>query len=390
MFRLFLRRFPWAVGMALMVLAGCESLSVPATATTTPTTTAAPTLTVPTATAGNGTPVTGSTTWASFLVASTQGRGNPLSLTNVNAISGKNAVVGSVAPSNQVTVDAIAPDGQSVAYHTDAGTGTQNFFIAKIDGSGSHAAGQVQHLLGQGIWMPDGKHLAVGTTSGIVLLDAISGATTTISQFQAFLVFPSPDGKYLYGTGNGANTPQGALMRIPVDGSAFLQLTARVTGGHFVLNADGSQVFYQNTGPSGTPGIYQVNTQTGSQTQLRTITDIPVGFSSKGNLLTVHSAQPQKTWSLNQLGATAGDDKVLVTSLLPSGVQPANDVVTDVAVAPDGSGAIVRGSPVSLSFHFYFIDLTVTGGQPQQVYALDNASRADLIGWNTVLLPASS
>lgn len=375
----------WMGGVALaaLLLVGCNSLTAPGATPTVPSATQ-------TTTTGTTTPAPVSSNWASFVVADTSGRNGPLTIENVNPFSGKRATIATATPSNQNFVDAISHDGQLVAYHLDDGSGSVSYSVAKIDGSGAHAVTKVQNVIGQAIWLPDNAHLVVGTQSGIVKIDATSGAKTTVVPTQVALVATSPDGTIFYGTGTGANSPQGALLRIPADGTPFLQLSPRITGGRFIFSADGTSVYYQNTGPSGTAGIYQVNTQTGASTQVRSTNDFPVGFATNGSLLVVHIDPTQHTLALIQLGPPAAIDQVLVPQLLPAGTTaPAG--AADVAVAPDGTGVIVRGSPGLLKYRFYFVDLTSgSTHQPQQSLALDNADRGDLAGWDTVLLPATS
>ncbi len=380
-------RYQAIIALFALLLAACAS-AAPTTGgsvTSTPTTSG-------TAAAGSGataTPIPGVSSWVSFMLATTQGRSNPLTIANVNPVSGKVVTVATLPATANVTVDGIAPNGALYAYHTTDSAGLATFTVAQVDGSNQKTVGQVQGVLGTAIWLPDNAHLAVGTPHGVVVIDTTTGSQTTASPIQAFLVAASPDGQVVFGTGTGSNAPQGALLRIPLGGTTFLALSARVTGGHFVFTADGKHAYYQNTGPAGQPGLYQIDTQTGANQQLRPTNDIPVGFSPQGALLTVRTTQPAGPAALIQLGANPTGDVIVANQLLPSGVSSIN-LAADIAVASDGTGLIIRGLQGTQGYQFYFLALTSSGAQPKLADTVANASRADLIGWDTILLPSGS
>ncbi len=376
------------IALLALLLAACASVAPPAVGTVTST----PATSGTAAAVGSGataTPGPGVSHWVSFMIATTQGRSNPLTINNVNPVSGKVVTVATLPATANVTVDGIAPNGALYAYHTTDSTGTATFTIAQVDGSNQKTVGQVKGVLGNAIWLPDNAHLAVGTANGVVVIDTTAGSQTTASPIQAFLVAASPDGQVVFGTGTGGNAPQGALLRIPLGATTFLALSARVTGGHFVFTADGKHAYYQNTGPSGQPGIYQIDTQTGANQQLRPTNDIPVGFSPQGALLTVRTTQPAGPAALIQIGANPTGDVIVANQLLPSGVSSIN-LAADNAVASDGTGLIIRGLQGTQGYQFYFLDLTSIGAQPKLADTVANASRADLIGWDTILLPSGS
>lgn len=372
---------------ALLAVAGCSSLTAGGSSPTASPASGTPTVA---GTATPGTPAPGAPAWTSVVLASTVGRQNSLSIQNLNPISGHLVAITTATPSDKTTLDGVSPNGQLLAYHIDNGSGVATFWVANIDGSGARPVAQITGPLGAAVWAPDNAHLAVGVAGNIVGFDIATGHVSTLANQEATLVAYAPDGLSVFGVGTGATLGPGSLTRIPLDGSKPIPLTPRLTGLPFVISPDGKTVYYQNTGPAGTAGIYQVNTADGSgpTAPVRTNNDIPVGFTASGALIVF--TPPPAAPALIQLGQDAPADTTLVANLVP-GTAMLPDGAADVAVAPDGNGVVVKAQPkTGVGYIFYFTDLAAPGGQPKIAAELDQASRADLGGWDTLIITSGS
>jgi hypothetical protein len=379
----------WLGGMAclaLAVLAGCSSITAPGSTTATGTGTP---VTSATGTPGTGTPGTGAANWGSILYDSATGRGTALTITNLNPASGNSNAVATIANSSQGAADGISPNGQLVAYHSLSGT-TAAYSAANIANlSQPQSLGQVGSAVGAGVWEHDNAHLAVPGTGVITILSAGQAATTVSGiHAQQLIAFSSDDSSLFYvAAGDAINQAPGALYRLPLGNpSGAVQITPREFNTRFVLSPDGQTVYYNNTGASGTQGIYSVSAQNGgTPTLVRQNAGIPLGFDAGGALL---YALPQSGGvALMKLNA-GGSDVTLVANLV-TGQGSIADPALDIIVAPDGSGVAALAT-VTGGFAIDFTDLSTSGAQPKVAAQLTGASKANLIGFDTALIAASS
>lgn len=384
--------------VAVLALGGCKGVTTPgASGTSTTSGTPGTSTTGTPGTTTTGTPGTAPTStpgvqqsWGSLLYASTTGRGNALTITNINPASGKTATVASIPNSSQGGVDAISPNGQLVAYHTLSGT-TASYSVANIGGVGAtQSFGQVPGALAGGAWEHDNAHFAV-TSDGVISILSAGAAPQTITGIHAAqIVGFSPDNSSLYFVASGYSPTSlgpGALYRLPLNDTTHpVELTPREGATHFLLSQDGQTVYYNNTGSSGTQGIYSVNAQNGgTPTLLRQTSGVPVGFSSNGALLYA-VIQPAGV-ALMQFNPS-GTDTTVVYHLVNQGNIP--NLGLDIAVAPDGSGVAALAMLQGTGFAITFNDLTQTTPTPKQLVSMPTASLMDLVGFDTALLAAGS
>ncbi len=385
-----LRRLALVTGvLALTLLAGCtRSITTPGGAATgTPGAT-------PTA-GGTGTPAPtvlpgGGLSWVSLAFDTTTGRQNPLAIMNLNPVGGKQVQAATVPLSSEGVVDAISPNGQLLAYHLTISNASTYMAADLANLTSPRTLGQVSNAMGAAVWKHDNATLAVAGQSGITLLSVNDTAPQTLANIQAatLLGFSTDDTSLFFVAGGTVTSlAPGALYRLPLSDTAHpVELTPREMNSHFLLSPNDQTVYYNNTGPSGTQGIYAVSAQQGgTPTLLRQTAGVPVGFTKTGGLLysLIQSSQTQ----LIEWSAT-GSDVTLVGNLV-IGTPVVADVALDVSVAPDGSGVAVLAA-VSGGFTIYYTDLGAPTPAPKVSAQLTGASRADLAGWDTTLLPAGS
>lgn len=401
-----LQRSTWLRGaglllsLGLLVLAGCtKSITAPGSGTAT-TTTGTPTPASGTPGAGTPTPGSGSATatpvptgpsdWVSVIYDSTTGRANPLTIANLNPFSGNHVTTATIPVSNEGATDSISPDGQSVAYHVQNGT-VNTYSVVKIDGLGGvHALGSVSNAVGNAVWENDNAHIAVAGSGQITILSVTPSAPTTIANVHAasLLGFSSDNSALFYvAAGDAPGQAPGALYRLPISNpSQAVQISPRENNSHFVLSPDGQTVYYNNTASSGSQGIYSVSASTGGTPTLARLTaGVPVGFSKSGALLYAVAQSPGVT--LLQLNPGGSSDTTVVANLIGSGFSVSN-LAAEIAVAPDGSSVIALAANSTGAFSLF--DTPILNGGNQTTFALTGASRADLVGWDTVIIAAGS
>jgi hypothetical protein len=383
--------------IAVLALGGCKGPSTSgASGSSTTSGTPGPTSTGTPGTTATGTPGAAPTStpgtqmsWGSLLYASTTGRGNALTITNINPASGKNSTVTTIPNSSQGAVDAISPNGQLVAYHTLSGT-TASYSAANIAGLGApQSLGQVPGAQGTAVWEHDNAHLAV-TSDGVITILSMGGAPQTITNIYASQIvgFSNDDTALFYvAAGDAITQGPGALYRLPLNDTTHpVELTPREGATHFLLSQDGQTVYYNNTGGSGTQAIYSTSAQNGgTQTIVRQNAGVPVGFTPSGALLYV-LLQPSGP-ALMQVAAS-GNDTTVVAHLVAQGDIP--NLGLDVAVAPDGSGVAALAALQGSGYGISYTDLTQSTPTPKLLVPLAAASLADLLGFDTALLAAGS
>ncbi len=166
---------------------------------------------------------------------------------------------------------ALSPDGSTLAYVRDAPDGTEQIFIARIDGTGARQVTRANRP-GEATWSPDGTKIAypdeTGDSNDLYVLDVASGKSTQITdgewvegpQFtrdgasilytdsthsrpvikivpvgggESRLLFPR--GSDLAGAENVSLSPDGSLI-------TFLEQEPGQSGGRrWVANADGTE-----------------------------------------------------------------------------------------------------------------------------------------------------
>ncbi len=386
----------WASGLAcavFVVVAGCTSIKAPSgSSSATPGATGTPSGT-PGAGSGTGTPGTGGggpqLTWGSLLYDNTTGRSNPLVVVNVNPANGKSEKVATLPVSNQGAADSISPNGQLVAYHIQNGT-SFSYDAANIANLGQpQSFGQVNGAVGTAVWKHDNAHLAVAANGQVTILGAGEGPQTIANVHATQLIaFSSDDSSLFYvAAGDAPGQTPGALYRLPLNNPAqAVELTPRQFNAHFVISPDGQTVYYNNTSSAGSQGIYSVSAQSGgTHTLVRQTAGIPVGFTAGGALLYV--VQQSNAVALMKLNPGGVDPTI--TSNLVTGSATLPNLTADISVAPDGNGVAALGT-VSGGYEIFFTDLTASSPAPKVVQQLNQASRADLIGFDTALLVPGS
>lgn len=371
--------------IALLWLAGCSALTTPGNST----------IPQPAGTPvkqGTVTPIGGNLAWASSIVASTTGRQNPLVIENLNPFSGKRVAITSLPTSDLAVVDGVSPNGTLIAFHIFDSQHHATYSVASIDGNTApHVVGQFADTLGNAVWRHDNAHLAVTTGQAIMIFGFDGAPPIQIVNVHAagLLGFAPDDSALFYIGGDAVDIVPGALYRLPLsDPQHPLQLTPRQISTHFLLSRDGAQVFYQNSGPSGVGGIYRAPTNmANAATLLHSGVGIPVGFATDGALLVAASQNNQV--SLTQLGSASQQDILVSANLIGSGTTLAN-VAQDIVVAPDGNAVMALATPTSGGFTYYLTDLTAPTKAAKLALSLPSASRADLPGFDTVIMPGGS
>jgi len=142
-----------------------------------------------------------------------------------------------------------SPDGESIAFASDRGEGTQSIYLKSADGSGdAEPIAEGDRVLTPWSWSPDGKHLAVmvqnpETQLDLVLLSVEDG---TIEPFLAtkFIDYGpvfSPDGKWIaYGSNESGSWE---IYVRPADGSRGKWQISSDGGTYPIWSRDGKQIF---------------------------------------------------------------------------------------------------------------------------------------------------
>ena len=393
----FLRTPSLALCALLALLIGCSKSTGSTTAgsgTPTPTTTGtvvAGTPTPGTPGAATPTPVTsGPSDWVSVVFDSTIGRQNPLTIANLNPFSSNHINLTTIPVSNQGAVDSVSPDGQSLAFHVLNGSAS-TYSVTHIDGvTGPHSVGAVNNAVGAAIWEHDNAHLAVAGSGQVTILSTTGQAPTTLAGvYAAALVSFSPDNASLFyvTTGVASGQAHGALYRLPLSDTAHpVQISPAESSSRFLLSPDGQTAYFNNTASSGVQGIYSVSAQNGgTPTLVRQTAGVPVGFSSSGALLYAIAQAPVVT--LLQVAPSGSADGTIVANLI-AGSATVPDLGADVVVAPDGSSVITFAANGTGSYKLFYT--SIRNGGNQTTFSINDVSRADLIGWDTVIISAGS
>jgi Tol biopolymer transport system component len=192
---------------------------------------------------------------------------------------------------------AVSPDGSLLAYGRDGEDGTNQIFIAGIDGSDARQVTHHPIRAGGPAWSPDGTRIAYtagGPSSNLFVLDVASGESRQITD-KGLVEGPSftPDGSSVVYTH--AIVPP-VLKTVPVTGgrsTPLFPLGADLAGAeNGSLSPDGSLVTFLEQGPVNVGGNRWVANADGTERRLlpACLTDPPSGTWSPDGSRIVCSA----------------------------------------------------------------------------------------------------
>jgi Tol biopolymer transport system component len=150
---------------------------------------------------------------------------------------------------------AVSPDGSLLAYVRDAEDGTNQIFIARIDGTEVRQMTQGYIGPGEAAWSPDGTRIAYAArfSPGLFVVDVASGESTRVTD-DDLVEGPqfTPNGSAILYT-RGSSRPM--IMTVPVTGgksAPLFALGADLAGAeNLSLSPDGSLITFLEQGPEG-------------------------------------------------------------------------------------------------------------------------------------------
>lgn len=404
------KRFSLKLGAAFLTLAfltlgllGCDVTPVSGNPGNTPTPAS-------TNTPGSAPSTPGSTNtsvgWDSFMVGA-QTQGSQYIVLNSNLNDKVEALTQYGLP--KVQFGTIAPDGQDVLYWQTV-NGQEQFSTALL---GPHPFytehADSPNLSGNAIWTSDSRHaLVLNPLSGIWQVDVqsgqaqkvlslpVSGQGWYVDGINSLLAYR--DG-YVYFQGAGGGDCMGAICRLQLGVShpTLTHYSSRQTGSSdFLLSPDGQTIYYCNTGPVGTAGLYAVNSDGTHSRILRQSTNgsdcgsgSPVGFAADNGLVVM--AHLNGKFELIELGATPQQDRVMLADAAPGASslcassneqQFSQDVCPqEVALAPYSHALVVQAVMPGGKLQLWGTDLTT--GKQQVLHPIANSSQPlQLLGWD--------
>jgi hypothetical protein len=342
--------------------------------------------------------------WNSFMIGFHAGT-NQGGVLNVDYTNGKSEALTQYVLYNP-EYDGIAPNGKNLLYQQSMNGLTQYYTIFPAQTGGARFL-YTQKGAGNAIWMPDSRHILVlNQNTGVTEVD------TATNHVQKVLALPYTDLKgtyldriealtftnagFLYFVGSGGGPCIGALCRIQLNthNAAITRLSSRQTGATFWLSPDGRTIYYRNTGPAGAPGIYAVNSD-GTHTRILRSGDplgnngVPIGFAADNSLVIMRHVGSK--FQVVTLGATAGQDRVLLPDAAPGAVllcdpsyKGSGITICDqnIALAPYGHAIIVQGTLANNKRILWSTNL-VTGKQLRiRPLSLTAGVAVQLLGWD--------
>jgi Tol biopolymer transport system component len=222
---------------------------------------------------------------------------------------------------------AVSPDGSLIAYVRDGDQGTNQIFIAGIDGTGVRQVTHDPAEASSPAWSPDGTKIAyegygTGDVSNLFVLDVATGESAQITHATRAVSQPqfTPDGSsLLYCSGSLSSYP--VLRSVPVAGGKSTVLFGRGRGGmadacNGSLSPDGSLVTMMGSEIGGGGALRFVANPDG--TELRQIPG--------------RASNPAGTWSPDGSRIVCSDDA--------GGIVVVDIATGDDSLVAEGSAAI--------------------------------------------------
>lgn len=303
----------------------------------------------------------------------------------------------------------VSPDGKNVLFSQVISGQTEYYTEPR---SAKLANGYFYKLpagaeAGNALWNSDSRTvLVLDKNKGVSVVDTQTG------QSHQVLILPYKDGNasvnrierlvfyrdgYIYFVGSGSGACVGVLCRASLaDNPQLRQLTdPHRSSSSYVMSPDGQTIYYRNTSPAFTLGIYAVNAD-GTHTRLvRASRDasgfsaLPIGFGAHSALIVMRRSGAQ--FQVIQLGATPTQDKLLLANAAP-GASSLCDINTfapgicaqDILLAPAAQAIVVQGTLPNRKSQLWITDLQ-TGKQ----HAIPHPGNAQgdpvqLVGWDAL------
>lgn len=313
-----------------------------------------------------------SISWSSVVIALAST--NQTTIANYDPLSGRNVLLATTNAPGQTTIDGVSHDGYRLLYHVYDGTQTSYYIVPQIrDG----ALYSVPGPSGRGVWSTDDTVLFISTSQGIQQVNTIDGSATLVWKLNSSAITSVPDlyfyhSEYLYFSLSMQKQNTARLQRIHVSTHAVQNVTDCVNASDFWLSPDGATIYYTCGGQD---TLHAVNSDGSQPRVFRKNVGQVIGYAFDDAPLTLETTSGNNR--VVKLGSTPSLDTVLLDDVAPQAQQVQ---ARDVAVAPYGSGLVVRGVYKDGSQRLWFGDLLK--GKSQFIMTIPGASPVQVIGWD--------